>query len=154
MNSVPNPLRRLTIMKPDPLKDWRSRHTRESKTITVLETDWPGTLEVCRNAVDYIHQNLADVELREQAIAASLTVALDAYRSSVERENEPDRVRLRVFVETLVAGLISQIPAKFANSAKDSERELTHRLVPANLREALTDLPLSDTCQQWTRDAA
>ena len=26
-------------MKPDPLKHWRSRHTRESKTITVLETD-------------------------------------------------------------------------------------------------------------------
>jgi len=141
-------------MKPDPLKHWRSRHTRESKTITVLETDWPGTLEVCRNAVDYIHQNLADGELREQAIAASLTVALDAYRSSVERENESDRGRLRIFVETLVAGLIRQFPAKYANSAKDSERELIQRLVPANLREALNDLHLSDTCQEWTQDAA
>ncbi len=141
-------------MKPDPLKDWRNRHTRESKTITVLETDWPGTLEVCRNAVDYIHQNLADEELREQAIDASLTAALDAYRSSVERENEPDRVRLRVFVKTLVAGLIFQFSAKYANSAKDSEHELIQCLLPANLREALNDLPLSDTCQEWTRDAA
>ena len=154
MNSMPNPLRRLTIMKPDPLKDWRSRHTRESKTITVLETDWPGTLEVCRNAVDYIYQNLADGELREQAIAASLTAALDAYRSSVERENESDRGRLLIFVETLVAGLKSQFPAKFANSAKDSEHEWVQQLVPANLREALNDLPLSDTCQERTRNAA
>ena len=128
-------------MKPDPLKHWRSRHTRESKTITVLETDWPGTLEVCRNAVDYIHQNLADGELREQAIEASLTSALDAYRSSVERENESDRGQLRIFVETLVMGLKSQFPATFANSAKDSERELIQRIVPANLREALTVCP-------------
>jgi hypothetical protein len=149
-----NPLRRLTIMKPDPLKDWRIRHTRESKTITVLETDWPGTLEVCRNAFDYIHQNLADEELWDTAIEASLTVALDAYRSSVERENESDCGRLRKFVETLVAGLISQFPAKYANSAKDSEHELMQRLVPANLREALNGLPISDTCQEWTRDAA
>ncbi len=141
-------------MKPDPLKHWRSRHTRESKTITVLETDWPGTLEVCRNAVDYIHQNLADGELREQAIAASLTAALDAYRSSVERENESDRGRLRVFVETLVAGLISQFPTESAKSVKVSKIELMQRLVPANLREALNDLPLNDTCQEWTRDAA
>jgi hypothetical protein len=141
-------------MKPDPLKDWRSRHTRESKTITVLETDWPGTLEVCRNAVDYIHQNLTDNELREQAIEASLTAALDAYRSSVERENEPDRVRLWIFVETLVAGLISQFPAQYVNSAKDCEHEWVQQLVQANLREALNDLPLSDTCQEWTRDAA
>ena len=78
-------------MKPDPLKDWRSRHTRESKTITVLETDWPGTLEVCRNAVDYIVRNVSHEELRDTAIEASLTVALDAYRSLVERENESDR---------------------------------------------------------------
>jgi len=141
-------------MKSDPLKDWRSRHTRDSKTITVLETDWPGTLEVCRNAVDYIHQNLSDGELREQAIEDSLTSALDAYRSSVERENESDRVRLRIFVEMLVAGLISQFPAEYANSAKDNEYELVKRLVPENLREALNDLPLSDTCQEWTRDAA
>ncbi len=149
-----NPLRRLTIMKPDPLKHWRSRHTRESKTITVLETDWPGTLDVCRNAVEYIVRNVPNEEFREQAIEASLTVALDAYRSSVEREIESDRGRLRIFVETLVAGLISQIPAKFANSAKDSEQELIQRLVPANLREALNDLRLSDTCQEWTRNAA
>ncbi len=138
-------------MKSDPLKDWRSRHTRESKTITVLETDWPGTLEVCRNAVDYIHQNLADEELREQAIADSLTAALDAYRSSVERENEPDRVRLRIFVATLVVGLRKQLHPE---SAADSEHELVQQLVPANLLEALTDLYLSDTCQEWTRDAA
>ena len=141
-------------MKPDPLKHWRSRHTRESTTITVLETDWPGTLEVCRNAVYYIHQNLADEEFWEQAIEASLTAALDAYRSSVERENESDQVRLRVFVETLVAGLISQFPAKYANFAKDSEHELVQRLVPTNLREALSDLPLNETCQERTRDAA
>ena len=141
-------------MKPDPLKHWRSRHTRESKTITVLETDWPGTLEVCRNAVDYIARNVADLDNRDRAIDASLTVALDAYRFSVERENESDRGRLRVFVETLIAGLISQIPAKYENSSKDSERELVQRLVPANLREAMSDLPLSDTCQEWTRDAA
>ena len=141
-------------MKPDPLKDWRSRHTHESKTITVLETDWPGTLEVCRNAVDYIVRNIPDEELREEAIEACLTVALDAYRSSVERENESDRSRLRIFVETLIAGLKSQFPAEYSNFAKDSEHELVKRLVPANLREALSDLPLSDTCQEWTRDAA
>ncbi len=141
-------------MKPDPLKHWRSRHTRESKTITVLETDWPGTLEVCRNVVGYIDRNIPHEEFREQAIEASLTVALDAYRSSVERENESDRVRLRVFVETLVAGLVSQFPIESAKSVEDSESELTQRLVPANLREALNGLPLSDTCQEWTRDAA
>ncbi|MFZ4703514.1 MAG: hypothetical protein ACOYMG_26020 [Candidatus Methylumidiphilus sp.] len=141
-------------MKPDPLKDWRSRHTRESKTITVLETDWPGTLEVCRNAVDYIARNVTDLDNRDTAIQASLTAALDAYRSSVERVNISDRGRLLVFVETLIAGLISQFPAKYANSAKDSEHEWVQRLVPANLREALSDLPLSDTCQEWTRDAA
>ena len=151
MNSMTNPPRRLTIMKPDPLKHWRSRHTRESKTITVLETDWLGTLEVCRNAVDYIRQNLAAEELWEQAIEASLTAALDAYRFSVERENISDRGRLRIFVETLVAGLRNQIHPE---SAFDSERELIQRLVPANLREALNDLPLSDTCQERTRDAA
>ena len=76
--------RPVNIFKPDPLKQWRSRHTRESKTITVLETDWPGTLEVCRNAVDYIHQHLADEAFRDTAIEASLTAALDAYRSSVD----------------------------------------------------------------------
>ena len=141
-------------MKPDPLKPWRSRHTRESKTITVLETDWPGTLEVCRNAVGYIVRNVPHEKFLEQAIEASLTAALDAYRSSVERENESDRVRLRVFVETLVMGLKSQFPAEYSNSAKDSEHELIQRLVPANLREALNDLPLSDTCQECTRDAA
>ena len=141
-------------MKPDPLKHWRSRHTRESKTITVLETDWTGTLEVCRNAVDYINQNLADEELREQAIEASLTAALDAYRSSVERENISDRGRLWVFVETLVAGLKSQFPAEYSNSAKDSECELVQRLVPENLREALNGLPISESCQERTRDAA
>lgn len=141
-------------MKSDPLKHWRSRHTRESKTITVLETDWPGTLEVCRNAVDYIARNVSDLDNRDTAIEASLTAALDAYRSSVERENESDRVRLRVFVETLVKGLMSQFPAKSANSANDSESELIQRLVPANLREALNYPHLSDTCQEWTRDAA
>jgi len=141
-------------MKPDPLKDWRSRHTRESKTINVLETDWPGTLDVCRNAVDYIVRNVSHEELRDTAIEASLTVALDAYRSSVERENESDRGRLRKFVETLVMGLKSQFPAKSAHSAIDSEHELIQRLVPANLREALSDLHPSDTCQEWTRDAA
>ena len=120
----------------------------------MLETDWPGTLEVCRNAVDYIRQSLAEEELREQAIEASLTAALDAYRSSVERENESDRGRLRKFVETLVMGLKSQFPAKSAHSAIDSEHELIQRLVPANLREALSDLHPSDTCQEWTRDAA
>ena len=138
-------------MKPDPLKDWRNRHTRESKIITVLETDWSGTLEVCRNAVEYIHQNLADEEFRETAIEASLTAALDAYRSSVDRENKSDRGRLRIFIETLILGLKSQFPTE---SAEDGESELVQRLVPANLREALTDLPLSDTCQEWTRDAA
>ena len=138
-------------MKPDPLKDWRSRHTRESKTITVLETDWPGTLEVCRNAADYIHQNLADEESRDTAIEASLTAALDAYRSSVDRENESDQGRLRVFIEMLVAGLRNQIHSE---SATESKRELIQRLVPANLREALNYQPLSETCQERTRDAA
>ena len=138
-------------MKSDPIKDWRSRHTRESKTITVLETDWPGTLEVCRNAVDYIARNVTDLDKRETAIAASLTVALDAYRSSVERENEPDRGRLRIFVETLVAGLKRKLPAK---SAEDGESELLHRLVPANLREALKEVSISESCQERTRDAA
>ena len=151
MNSMTNPLKRLITMKPDPLKDWRSRHTRESKTITVLETDWPGTLEVCRNAVDYIHQNLADEEFRDTAIEASLTAALVAYRSSVDRENESDRVRLRIFVETLVAGLISQFPAE---SAEDGESELLKRLVQANLREALDYQPLSETVHGRTRNAA
>ncbi|PZN86687.1 MAG: hypothetical protein DM484_00725 [Candidatus Methylumidiphilus alinenensis] len=108
-------------------------------------------MDVCQTAVDYIHQNLADEESREQAIEASLTAALDAYRSSVERENESDRVRLRIFVETLVSGLKSQFPTE---SAEDGESEWVQRLVPANLREALGNQPLSETGPEWTRDAA
>ena len=138
-------------MKPDPLKQWRSRHTRESKTITVLETDWPGTLEVCRNAVDYIHQHLADEAFRDTAIEASLTAALNDYRSSVDRENKSDRGRLRIFIETLVSGLKSQFHTE---SAEDGENELVQRLVPANLREALDDQPLSETGHDRTRNAA
>ena len=69
----------------------------------------------------------------------------------VDRENESDRGRLRIFIETLISGLKSRFPTE---SAEDGENELVQRLAPANLREALDDLPLSDTCQEWKRNAA
>lgn len=126
----------------DPLWVWRSQHARESKLIAVLETDWPGTRELCRNTLDYVTQRILDSEHRMQAIENSLSAALHAYRGAMNCYAGSDRERLKVFLDTLMRGLEKQWPA-----TQMPVRELTDRLIPANLRNIL-DGPIED------RDAA
>jgi hypothetical protein len=126
----------------DPLWFWRNQHTRESKIIAALETDWPGTRELCRNTLAYVAQWIPDSEQRMQAIENSLSAALHAYRLAMHRHADSDRERLQVFLDTLMRGLAKQLPV-----APVPGYELTDRLVPANLRNIL-DGPIED------RDAA
>jgi hypothetical protein len=126
----------------DPLWVWRTQHARESKIIAVLETDWPGTRELCRNTLVYVVQRIPDSEPRRQAIENSLSAALHAYRVAINCHGGSDRERLHVFLDTLMRGLEKQLPASLAVS-----HELTQRLIPANLRNIL-DGPIKD------RDAA
>lgn len=116
----------------DPLWFWRNQHTRESKIIAVLETDWPGTRELCRNTLDYVAQRIPDPEQRRQAIENSLSAALSAYRGAINCHAGSDRERLQVFVDTLIRGLEEQLP-----TAPAAAYELTDRLVPASLRNIL-----------------
>lgn len=126
----------------DRLRFWRSQHARESKIIAVLETDWPGTRELCRNTLDYVAQRIPDPERRHQAVENSLSAALHAYRLALHRHAGSDRDRLKEFLDTLMRRLVRQLPA-----APVPGYELTDRLVPANLRNIL-DAPIED------RDAA
>ncbi|QSA98111.1 hypothetical protein [Methylococcus sp. EFPC2] len=126
----------------DPLWLWRSQHARESKIIAVLETDWPGTRELCRNTLDYVAQRVPDPERRHQAVENSLSAALHAYRGAINCHAGSDRDRLQVFLDTLMRGLEKQLPA--APAASD---ELMPWLVPASLRDILVR-PVED------RDAA
>lgn len=118
----------------DPLRFWRSQHARESKIIAVLETDWPGTRELCRNTLDYVAQRVSDPEHRRQAVESSLSAALHAYRGAMNRHADSDRDRLKVFLNTLMQGLEKQWPA-----TQVPTHELTDRLVPVNLRNILDD---------------
>ena len=126
----------------DPLRFWRNQHARESKIIAVLETDWPGTRDLCRNTLDYVTQRIPDSEQRMQAIENSLSAALHAYRGAINCHAGSDRDRLQVFLDTLMRGLEKQLSA-----APVPGYELTDRLVPANLRNILGG-PVED------RDAA
>jgi hypothetical protein len=126
----------------DPLRFWRKQHARESKIIAVLETDWPGTRELCRNTLDYLTQRISDPEQRRQAIENSLSAALHAYRGAMHRQADSDRNRLKVFLNTLMQSLEKQWPA-----TQVPAHELMDRLMPANLRNILDD-PFED------RDAA
>jgi len=126
----------------DPLRFWRSQHARESKIIAVLETDWPGTRELCRNTLDYVAQRIPDPEQRRQAVENSLSAALHAYRLALHRHADSDRDRLKVFLDTLMRGLEKQWPTSLV-----AGHELTQRLIPGNLRNIL-DGPIED------RDAA
>ncbi len=58
------------------------------------------------------------------------------------RHADSDWDRLKVFLDTLMRGLESQLPASLV-----ADHELTQRLIPANLRKILDD-PFED------RDAA
>ena len=130
------------LQSADPLRFWRNQHARDSKTIAVLETDWPGTRELCRNTLDYVTQRVPDPESQRQAVENSLSVALHAYRLALHRDADSDRDRLKVFLDTLMRGLEKQWPV-----TPMPAHELTQRLIPANLRNIL-DGPFED------RDAA
>ena len=123
----------------DPLRFWRNQHARESKIIAVLETDWPGSRELCRNTLDYVTQRVPDPARQRQAVENSLSAALRAYRLTLHRHADSDRERLKAFLDTLMWGLESKLPASLV-----AGHELTQRLIAANLRNIL-DNPFEES---------
>jgi hypothetical protein len=124
--SVPNPS--------DPLQAWRSRHARERKLMAVLEIDWPGTQDVCRNAIDYVLQQVPEAETRDRVVEHCLSAALNAYRVALHDRTVSDRGRLGSFLNTLRFELRTRVPADHPR-----EPELIRRLVPSHLQRALGD---------------
>jgi hypothetical protein len=128
----------------DPLQSWRSRHARERKILAVLEIDWPGTQDVCRNAIDYVLQQVPEAENRDRVVEGCLSVALNAYRVALHDLTVSDRGRLGSFLNTLMFELRSRVPADHPR-----EPELTRRLVPSHLQRTLGEEGMNEG-----RDAA
>jgi hypothetical protein len=120
--------------KSDPLQSWRSRHARERKIMAMLEIDWPGTQDVCRNAIDYVMQQVPEMENRDRVVECCLSAALNAYRVALHDRTVSDRGRLGSFLNTLMFELRTRVPADHPR-----EPELTRRLVPSHLQRALGD---------------
>jgi hypothetical protein len=118
----------------DPLQSWRSRHARERKILAMLEIDWPGTQDVCQNAIDYILQQVRETEHRDQVVEHCLSAALNAYRVALHDLTVSDRGRLGSFLNTLMFELRTRVSIDHPR-----EPELTKRLVPAPLQRTLGD---------------
>lgn len=118
----------------DALQAWRSRHARERKILAVLEIDWPGTQDVCKNAIDYIMQTVLEAENRDRVIECCLSVALNVYRVALHDRTVSDRGRLGSFLGALMFELRTRVPAEHPR-----EPELIRRLVPAHLHKTLGD---------------
>lgn len=118
----------------DPLQAWRSRHARERKIMAVLEIDWPGTQDVCRNAIHYVMQQVPETENRDRVVECCLSIALNAYRVALHDRTVSDRGRLGSFLNTLMFELRTRVSIDHL-----MEPELTKRLVPAHLQRTLGD---------------
>jgi hypothetical protein len=128
----------------DFLQYWRSRHARERKILAVLEIDWPGTQDVCRNAIDYVLQQVPEAENRDRVVERCLSAALNAYRVAVHDRTVSDRGRLGSFLGALLVELRTRVTVDHP-----IEPELIRRLVPAHLRKTLGDEGMNEG-----RDAA
>ncbi len=128
----------------DPLQAWCSCHARERKIMAVLEIDWPGTQDVCRNAIDYILQTVPETENRDRVVEGCLSAALNAYRVALHGRTVSDRARLGSFLNTLMFELRTRVPA-------DHPREtgLIRRLVPSHLQRTVGEEGMNEG-----RDAA
>lgn len=126
-----NPNTRKNVANPsDPLQTWRSYHARESKIMAMLEIDWPGTQDVCRNAIDYVMQRMPEAENRDRVIERCLSVALDAYRAALHESAVPDRNRLETFFGALQFELRTRIPADHPMGSELIRRRETERALP------------------------
>lgn len=124
----------------DPLQSWRSRHARERKIMAVLEIDWPGTQDVCRNAIDYIMQQMPETENRDRVIECCLSAALNAYRVALHDRTVSDRGRLESFLGALMFELRTRVPADHPR-----EPELIRRLVPSHLQRTLGEEEMNES---------